>query len=215
MPLATGQVLMGTGGAAGAGHAHKVYFVRSGLVSVQYTTGNGDTGEILNVGHEGMVGVGTLTGAPHATTRIVVQASGEAMTMRSDVMEREFRRGGPFQSMVLRHTRWLLAQLTQNATCNRHHTIEKQLCRWMLLGFDRQGGGGILRITHEALANLLGVRREGVTEAARRLRMLGAISYGRGWIQLRDREALETLACECFQLLHADYTRLCHGPEFA
>jgi len=216
VPLDVGRVLLqsGPGRTEAIGHG-QVYFLRSGTVSVRYTTEDGETGEILSVGNEGMVGLGVLMGAPQATTRVVVQAEGEALVMRAEVMEREFRRGGPFQSMVLCHTRWLMAQLTRNAICNRHHTIERQLCRWILLGFDRQGGAGILRITHEALAHVLGVRREGVTEAARRLRGQGAISYGRGWIRMEDRQALEGRACECFRLLHADYQGLCHGPEFA
>lgn len=192
----------------------EVYFPRSGTVSVRYITERGETGEILSVGNEGMVGVSLLTGAPKANTRVVVQSSGDALVMRAAVVEREFRNGGPFQNMVLLHARWLLSQLTQTAICNRHHTIERQLCRWLLLGFDRQGGG-ILYVTHEAVANLLGIRREGVTEATRRLQDAGAISCGRGWIRLEDREALEGLSCECSRLLHADYRELCDGPNFA
>lgn len=213
--LEAGRVLMESGpGRDEATCDGHVYFLRSGTVSVRYTTMDGETGEILSIGNEGMVGVSPLTGTAHAATRVVVQSGGDALAMRAEVMEREFRLGGPFQDMVLRHTRWLLAQLTQVAICNRHHTIEKQLCRWMLLGFERQGGG-ILRVTHEAVANLLGVHREGVTEAVSRLQGAGAISYGRGWIRLDDREALELHACECSRLLHEDYHRLCEGPAFA
>lgn len=209
--LPVGKVLFDTGATGGASH---VYFVRSGIVSVLYVTANGETGEIVTIGNEGMVGFSVLTGSPTATSRAVVQAPGEAFCMRADIVEREFRRGGAFQSMVLRHAQWLLAQMAQGTICNRHHSIEKQLCRWLLLGFDRLGGGGELRITHEALAHLLGVRREGITEAAGRLQDAGAISYGRGCIRLEDRAALEQRACECFQVLHRDYLQLCGGAPF-
>ena len=210
--LPVGKVLAeSAGGGGGNGHLH---FIRSGIVSVLYVTSEGDTGEIVSLGNEGMVGMALLTGHSTVTTRAVVQAPGEAFALRAEVMEREFRRGGAFQSMVLGHTRWLLAQLSQVAICNRHHSIEKQLCRWLLLGFDRQGGRGELRITHEALANLLGVRREGITEAAGRLQEAGAISYSRGCIRMEDRHALERRACECFDVLHQDYLQLCQGPAF-
>ena len=116
--------------------------------------------------------------------------------------------------MVLRHIQWVLSQIAQAAICNRHHSIEKQLCRWLLLGFDRLGGNDDLRITQEALANLLGVRREGVTEAAGRLQEAGAISYSRGCIHLEDRAALEQRACECYAALHGNYRQLCDGGTF-
>lgn len=213
--LPVGKVLLDAGNGHGeGGNGHHVYFIRSGIVSVLYLTANGDSGEIASVGNEGMVGMMLLAGSPRVGTRAVVQAPGEAFALRMDVFEREFNRGGAFQAMVLAHTRWLLAQLAQAAICNRHHSIEKQLCRWLLLGFDRQGGCGELRITHEALANLLGVRREGVTEAAGRLQEAGAISYSRGCIRLQQRKALEQRACECFALLHHDYRQLCTGPVF-
>jgi CRP-like cAMP-binding protein len=202
MPLPVGKVLLESG------NGNHVYFIRSGIVSVLYVTANGETGEILTIGNEGMVGMSMLTGSPTVTTRAVVQAPGEAFALRAEVMEREFRRGGPFQTMILRHTQWLMAQMAQAAICNRHHSIEKQLCRWLLLAFDRLDGGRDMRITHEAMANLLGVRREGVTEAAGRLQDAGAISYGRGSIRLEDRAALERRACECFELLHRDYLQL-------
>ena len=199
---------------AGNGTGGQVYFVRSGIVSVLYVTADGDSGEIATIGNEGMLGLRLLTGSPGVHTRAVVQASGEAFAMRAEVMEREFRRGGPFQAMVLRHIQWVLSQMAQAAICNRHHSIEKQLCRWLLLGFDRLGGNDDLRITQEALANLLGVRREGVTEAAGRLQEAGAISYSRGCIHLEDRAALEQRACECYAVLHGNYRQLCDGGTF-
>lgn len=211
--LPVGKVLMEYPAGKG-GHGSHAYFLRSGLVSVLYVTADGESGEVVCFGNEGMLGVGHLTGNPGVTTRAVVQAPGEAFAMRTEVLEREFRRGGAFQAMVLCHTRWLLVLLSQTAICNRHHSIEKQLCRWLLLAFDRQGGNGELRLTHESLANLLGVRREGVTEAAGRLQDAGAISYGRGCIRLEDRKALEQRACECYDVLHRDYRRMCSGPVF-
>ena len=212
--LPVGKVLMDTRAATPAAPSNHVYFPRSGIVSVMYVTAEGESGEILNIGNEGMVGLGSLIGTPPAVHRAVVQAPGEAFVLRAEVVEREFRKGGPFQTMVLRNTRWLLAQTAQVAICARHHSIEKQLCRWLLLGFDRQGDRGELRITHEALANLLGVRREGVTEAAGRLQDTGAISYSRGCIRLEDPDALEQRACECYEVLHKDYQSLCKGPPF-
>ena len=215
--LPLGKVLLESGsqgsgqGLVGGG---LVYFLRSGIVSVLYVTADGDSGEIVTIGKEGMVGVSLLMGCPAVHTRAVVQAPGEAFAMRADAMEREFKRGGPFQTMLLRHTQWMMAQMAQAAICNRHHSIEKQLCRWLLLGFERLDGATELRITHEALANLLGVRREGVTEAAGRLQEAGAISYARGCIRLEDRALLEQRACECYGLLASDYRQLCTGPQF-
>jgi CRP-like cAMP-binding protein len=211
--LPVGKVLMesGPGNASPCSHA---YFLRSGIVSLMYATDNGDTGEIVTLGHEGLLGVALLTGRSSMTTRAVVQSPGEAFALRADVMEQEFRRGGPFQTMVLRHTQWLMAQMAQAAICNRHHSIEKQVCRWLLLAFTRLGARDQLRITHESLANLLGVRREGITEAAGRLQEAGAISYARGSIRLEDRASLERRACECFGLLYRDYMALCAAVPF-
>lgn len=206
--LPVGKVLMERG------ESPTVYFPRSGIVSVLYVTPAGDAGELASIGNEGMVGSSLVFGHPAVGTRAVVQAPGEALAMRADVLEREFRLCGPFHTMVLQHARWLMAQLAQVAICTRHHSIEKQVVRWLLLGFDRQGGGGELRITQEALANLLGVRREGVTEAAGRLQEAGAISYSRGCIRMEDRKGLEKRSCECYPILHRDYLALCRGPAF-
>lgn len=211
--LPVGRVLADSAHANGNGGT-MVYFIRSGIVSVLYGTAEGATGELVSLGNEGMVGMTLLAGNPSVTTRAVVQAPGEAIGMRLEAVEREFRECGPFRAMVVNHTRWLMAQLSQLAICSRHHAIEKQLCRWLLLGFARQGGTGELRITHESLANLLGVRREGITEAAGRLQDSGAISYSRGCIRLEDWKTLEQRACECFHLLEREYLHLCMGPAF-
>lgn len=207
--LPVGKVLSDSGNGNGT-----VYFIRSGIVSVLYGTAEGETGELVSLGNEGMVGTTVLAGNSSIITRAVVQAPGVAISMKVETLEREFREGGPFQGMLVRHTRWLMTQLAQVAICSRHHAIEKQLCRWLLLGFARQGGTGELRITHESLANLLGVRREGITEAAGRLQDAGAISYSRGCIRLEDRRTLVHRACECFELLEREYLQLCTGPVF-
>jgi CRP-like cAMP-binding protein len=194
-----------------------LHFIRSGFVSTTYVTANGETGEIASVGSEGMVGTAALLGEGATTgTRAVVRTPGEAYALRADVALREFRREPAFQAMVMRQVRWMFAQLTQATICSRHHPIERQLARWLLLGFDRTRDEPLL-VTHETLASLLGVRREGITEAARRLQDAGAISYSRGCIRLEHRGALEQRACECYGLLHRQYAALaqCAVPHRA
>lgn len=186
-----------------------VHFIRSGFVSVTYVTANGETGEIASVGNEGMVGMTALLGDGLVTgTRAVVRTPGaEAYAMRADAAVRAFRQEPAFQAMVMRHVRWMFSQFAQAAICSRHHPLERQLARWLLLGFDRTGDAPLL-VTHETLASLLGVRREGVTEAARKLQDAGAISYSRGCIRLEQRDTLEQRACECYGLLHRQYAGL-------
>jgi CRP-like cAMP-binding protein len=183
-----------------------VYFPCSGLVSLCYLTSNGDAGEIATVGSEGVVGVTRLLGGGGDAIRAVAQTPGTALSLKAEAGIREFQRHGAFQSLVLQYMTWLFAQISQAAVCNRHHSIEQQLSRWLLAGFDRIEESQI-RITHEALANLLGVRREGITEAAGRLQDAGGIRYGRGSIRLVDRGQLEQHACECYPLLKPTYTR--------
>ncbi len=213
--LPAGRVLQDNRAAPG-----NLLFPRSGFASLTYVTSNGETGEIASIGSEGLVGLSLLIGDDMATgARAVVQAPGDAWQLRADAAQREFRKEPAFQAMVMRHVKWLLSQATQTAICSRHHTIERQLVRWLLLGFDRTGDEPLL-VTHETLASLLGVRREGVTEAARRLQDAGAISYSRGCIRLERREALEQRACECYGLLrrqHAALTQCAvpHGPAEA
>lgn len=185
-----------------------VHFPCNGFASMTYVTANGDTGEIASIGNEGMVGVALLVGDGVATgTHAVMQAAGTAYALRADVAQREFRNDPAFQAMVMRHVKWLFSQVAQAAICSRHHPIERQLARWLLLGFDRTGNAPLL-VTHETLASLLGVRREGITEAARRLQDAGAISYSRGCIRLKQRDALEQRTCECYGLLHRQYAAL-------
>ena len=206
MALPTGKVLY----ESGTTQSH-MYFVRSGIVSLLYVTENGESGEIAMVGNEGVVGVALQVDSHTTPTRAVVTAAGDAIALKGEAIDREFKRGGSFQTMILRYTQWLLSQMAQAAICNRHHTIEKQLSRWLLMGFDRLGGAE-LRVTHEAIANLLGVRREGITEAAGRLQDTGAIRYSRGYIQLQDHAGLERHACECYELLKREYDRLIRPP---
>lgn len=207
--LAAGKVLCKAGSAPS-----QVYFPCAGLVSMRYLTSNGDAGEIALVGNEGMIGVTLLFGGTTTAVRAVVQAQGEALVLKAEAAIAEFRRNDAFQAMVLRYANWLLGQVTQAAICNRHHPIEKQLSRWLLGGFDRLGQDQI-HVTHEGLANLLGVRREGITEAAGRLQEAGCIAGRRGCIRLVDRRQLEERACECYQSIRRAYARLVALPADA
>jgi CRP-like cAMP-binding protein len=188
-----------------------MYFPRSGVVSLLYVMENGDTGEVAMVGNEGIVGVTVMVDSLATPTRGEVQVAGEAFMLKSEVGDREFQRGGPFQLLILRYTQLMLSQMAQQVICNRHHAMEQQLCRWLLSAFDRIEGKELL-LTQEAIANLLAVRREGVSETARRLQEAEAIAYTRGRIQLLDRPALERRSCECYQVLRRDYDRLLQGP---
>jgi CRP-like cAMP-binding protein len=186
----------------------QLYFPCSGFASMTYVTANGETGEIASIGNEGMVGVALLVGDGIAAgTHAVMQVPGTAYALRAEAAQREFRNDAAFRAMVMRHMKWLFSQVAQATICSRHHPIERQLARWLLLGFDRTGNAPLL-VTHEALSSLLGVRREGVTEAARRLQDADAISYSRGCIRLEQRDALEQRTCECYRLLHRQYAAL-------
>lgn len=184
-----------------------MYFLRSGVVSMVYTSENGDSTEIAMIGREGLVGTAVLMDAFSTPSSAVVQVAGEALVLRAEVADREFRRGGHFQFMAMRYMQVLLAQMAQTAVCNRHHSVERQLCRWLLLCHDRLGSDE-LQITQEMIATRLGVRREGITEAAGRLQDLGLIRYARGRIWIVDRKALERQSCECYGVVRAEYDRL-------
>lgn len=184
-----------------------MYFLRSGVVSMTYTTESGDSTEFAMIGREGLVGIAVLMDSRSTPSSAVVQVPGEALALRAEIADREFRRGGQFQFMATRYMQVLLAQMAQTAVCNRHHSVEKQLCRWLLLCHDRIGSDE-LQITQESIATRLGVRREGVTEAARRLQDLGLIRYTRGRIWIVDRRGLERQCCECYAVVRAEYDRL-------
>ncbi len=184
-----------------------LFFPREGIVSLMYALENGDTSEIAMVGNEGVVGSGLMTGTRTVPLRAVVQVGGEALALRADVAQREFQRGGAFQEILLRFLQALLTQTAITGVCNRHHTVDRQLSRWLLLVNDRIGSTEI-KMTQEQIAHLLGVRREGITEAARRLQEEGCIRYSRGLIQVVGRDGLLARACECYAGIRSEYDRL-------
>ncbi|HVI25061.1 MAG TPA: Crp/Fnr family transcriptional regulator [Xanthomonadaceae bacterium] len=184
-----------------------IYFPQSGVISLVYVVESGASGEIAMVGNEGVVGVSVLVDSIATPTRGEVQVAGDALMLRSDIVEREFAQAGAFQLMILRYTQLMISQIAQAVICNRHHAMERQACRWLLSAFDRIDGNE-LALTQEAIAQLLGVRRESISEVARRLQAAGVLRYSRGRIHLLDRPALERRSCECYRLLRGEYDRL-------
>ena len=187
--------------------ATHVYFPHDVIVSLGHALRDGRTVSIAMVGNEGMLGAGLLLGASASPYRAVVQTGGRASRIGIDAMREQFARGGPLAYLVLRYTQALLAQVAQTAVCNRHHSVEQQLCRWLLMTADRCSGP-TLNSTHELIGTLLGVRREGITEAAHRLQKGKLIQYNRGRILLRDRDGLEARACECYRVVRQEFDRL-------
>ena len=200
MPL--GQVLYESGAAL----TH-VYFPTTAIVSLLYVMENGASAEIAMVGTEGLVGVSLFMGAESTPSRAVVQSAGRGFRLKAQLMKDEFERAGPVLHLLLRYTQALITQMAQTAACNRHHTIDQQLCRWLLLSLDRLRVNE-LTMTQELIANMLGVRREGVTEAALKLQQAGLISYARGRITVLDRPGLEKRTCECYAVVKREYDRL-------
>lgn len=184
-----------------------VYFPVDAIVSLLCVMENGGSAEIAVVGFEGVVGVSLFMGGETTPSRAVVQSAGHAYRLPGNVLKTEFYRGGPMQRLLLRYTQALLTQMAQTAVCNRHHTVDQQLCRWLLLSHDRLGSNELL-MTQELIANMLGVRREGVTEAASALQKAGLIEYRRGHITIRNRTGLETRSCECYGVVKSEYDRL-------
>lgn len=184
-----------------------VYFPIDCIVSMLYVMESGASAEISMVGNEGFVGVAMLMGGGGTTGRAVVQSAGHAWRLLGSRLREEFERHGELQQLVLRYTQSLLTQMAQTAACNRHHTIDQQLCRWLLLSLDRLPDNH-LTMTQELIANMLGVRREGVTEAACKLQKLGVIEYCRGHITVLDRPVLEQLSCECYAVVKQESDRL-------
>jgi len=184
-----------------------VYFPTTAIVSILYLMEDGASSEIAVVGGEGMVGVALLMGAGSTKNRAVVQTSGEGFRLRANYILDEFNRGGATLRLLLRYTQALITQTAQNAACNRHHSLDQQLCRWLLLSLDRLSGSELV-MTQELIANMLGVRREGVTEAALKLQKAGLISYARGRIKVLDRPGLERRTCECYAVVKKEYDRL-------
>ena len=184
-----------------------VYFPTTAIISLHYLLENGGSSEIAGVGNEGMLGVTLFMGGESTPSRAVVQTSGFGYRLPPHVLLDEFNRNGPVMRLLLRYTQALLTQMSQTAVCNRHHTVEQQLCRWLLLTLDRLGPQE-LTMTQELIANMLGVRREGVTEAAGRLQGYGYISYRRGHIKVLDRKGLEQDVCECYGVVKKEFARL-------
>jgi CRP-like cAMP-binding protein len=184
-----------------------VYFPTTAIVSLLYVLEDGASAEIAVVGREGLVGISLFMGGESTPSRAVVQSAGKGYRMRASVVKEEFDRSSAVLHLLLRYTQALITQMTQTAVCNRHHSLDQQLCRWLLLSLDRLDGNE-LKMTQELIANMLGVRREGVTEAALSLQSAGLISYTRGHIKVLDRAALEQRTCECYAVVKKEYDRL-------
>jgi CRP-like cAMP-binding protein len=184
-----------------------IYFPTSSIVSLLYVMENGDSAEIAVVGCEGLVGVSLFMGGESTSSRAVVQSAGHGFRLKAQVMKDEFNRAGPVLHLLLRYTQALITQMTQTAACNRHHTLDQQLCRWLLLSLDRLRANELV-MTQELIANMLGVRRESVTEAAFKLQQAGLISYTRGHISVLDRSGIEKRTCECYAVVKSEYDRL-------
>ncbi len=200
MPL--GQVLYESGGTL-----KHVYFPTTSIVSLLYVMENGASAEIAVVGNEGVVGIALFMGGGSTPSRAVVQSAGKGYRLKALAMETEFNSSGPVMHLMLRYTQAVITQMAQTAVCNRHHSLDQQLCRWLLLSLDRLPGSELV-MTQELIANMLGVRREGVTEAALSLQKSGLIQYSRGRIFVVDRSGLESRTCECYRVVKQEYDRL-------
>ena len=184
-----------------------VYFPTTAIVSLLYVMEDGASAEIAVVGNEGVVGVSIFMGGETTPSRAVVQSAGKGYRLRAGVLKEEFNRSAPALHLLLRYTQALITQMAQTAVCNRHHSLDQQLCRWLLLSLDRLSGSELV-MTQELIANMLGVRREGVTEAALKLQRAGLIRYARGHITALDRPGLEARSCECYAVVKKEYDRL-------
>ena len=200
--LPLGQVLY----EAGIAMSH-VYFPIDAIVSLLYVLEDGGSAEIAVVGNEGVVGIAIFMGGESTTSRAVVQSAGKGLRMRAQVIKDEFGRSGPVLHLMLRYIQARITQRAQTAVCNRHHSLDQQLCRWLLLSLDRLNGDELV-MTQELIANMLGVRREGVTEGALKLQRAGLIRYARGHITVLDRQGLEQRTCECYAVVRDEYNRL-------
>lgn len=199
--LPLGQVLYESGGTL----TH-IYFPTTAIVSLLYVLENGASAEIAVVGNEGLVGISLFMGGGSTINRAVVQSAGKAYRLPADMLQEEFKLA-PVLHLLLRYTQALITQMSQTAVCNRHHRLDLQLCRWLLLSIDRLSSDELL-MTQELIANMLGVRREGVTEAALKLQAAGLIKYARGRINVIDRPGLEKRVCECYAVVKREYDRL-------
>jgi len=200
--MALGEALYESGGSL-----PYVYFPTTSIVSVLYVMKNGASAEIAVVGNEGVVGIALFMGGETTPSRGVVQSAGYGYRLKAEALKEEFNRGGPMLRLLLRYTQALITQMAQTAVCNRHHSVDQQLCRWLLLSLDRLETNE-LSMTQELIANMLGVRRVGVTEAAGKLQRAGLIRYSRGRIDVLDRPGLEAQVCECYAVVRQEVDRL-------
>jgi len=202
VPLPLGEVLYEPGG-----QLQHAYFPTTAIVSLHYVMESGASAETAGVGNEGVVGISLFMGGDTTPSSAVVQTAGHAYRLDSRLLKEEFKRGGLMQHLLLRYTQALITQVTQTAVCNRHHSVEQQLCRWLLLTLDRVSSRELV-MTQELVASMLGVRREGITEAAGKLKHAGLISYRRGHISVLERSGLETRVCECYAVVKKELGRL-------
>jgi CRP-like cAMP-binding protein len=188
-------------------HLSHLYFPTTSIVSLLYVMENGESAEIAITGNEGLVGISVFMGGESTPSRAVVQSAGDGYRLKASILKREFALGGQFARLALRYTQALLTQMSLTAVCNRYHSVDQQLCRWLLLSLDRLPNNE-LKMTQELIANMLGVRREGVTEAAGKLQADGLIHYQRGKITVLDRPKLELRVCECYAVVKKEFDRL-------
>jgi CRP-like cAMP-binding protein len=208
VPMALGEVLYEPGGQLQ--HAH---FPTTAIVSLHYVTESGASAEIAGVGNEGVVGISLFMGGDTTPSSAAVQTAGHAYRLPRRLLKQEFDRAGPLLQLLLRYTQALITQMTQTAVCNRHHTVDQQLCRWLLMTLDRVPSGQLV-MTQELVANMLGVRREGITVAAGKLQEAGLIRYRRGHIAVLERSGLETRCCECYAVVKKEFSRLLADVHF-
>jgi len=202
VPMPLGEILYEPGG-----RMQHAYFPTTAIVSLHYVMESGMSAESAGVGNEGVVGISLFMGGDTTPSSAVVQTAGHGYRLAGSVLKREFNRGGWMQGLLLRYTQALIEQMIQTAACNRHHTVEQQLCRWLLLTLDRVSSRELI-MTQELIARMLGVRREGITEAAGNLQSAGVIRYRRGHIAVIERSGLETRACECYAVVKKELSRL-------
>ena len=202
VPMPLGEVLYESGG-----QLQHVYFPTTSIISLHYVMEDGSSAEIAGVGNEGILGISLFMGGNTTPSRAVIQTAGHGYRLKAQFMLEEFNRAGAMLRLLLRYTQALITQMSQTAVCNRHHSLEQQLCRWLLLTLDRLPSKELV-MTQELVASMLGVRREGVTEAAGKLQHAGIISYRRGHITVLDRSGLETHSCECYKVVKKEFNRL-------
>ena len=208
VPMLLGDILYEPGG-----KMHHAYFPTTSIVSLHYVMESGASAETAGVGNEGVVGISLFMGGETTPSSAMVQTAGHAYRLESRLLKQEFDRAGSMQHLLLRYTQALITQMCQTAVCNRHHSVEQQLCRWLLLTLDRMSSPELI-MTQELVASILGVRREGVSEAAGHLQQAGCISYRRGHITVLDRSGLETRACECYAVVKKELSRLLSDVQY-